>query len=77
MKLSFVNLILRLSQISKCVLLVIYYVYKNKFRMLVEKYRHKQNFFSEFAMKKNPNVFKTICKHVLRVLQCSYATIRI
>lgn len=45
--------------------------------MLVEKYRHKQNFFSEFAMKKNPNVFKTIGKHVLRVLQCSYATIRI
>lgn len=45
--------------------------------MLVEKYRHKQNFFSEFAMKKNPNVFKTICKHVHRVLKCSYVTVRI
>lgn len=47
----------------------------NKFVMLHEKFRHKPNF--GFAIKKN-TIFEELgfkkCKHVLTLLQCSYAT---
>lgn len=44
--------------------------------MLHEKFRHKPNF--GFAIKKNNTIFEELglkkCKHVLTLLQCSYAT---
>lgn len=38
--------------ISNSLLLVIYYMYKNKFGMIEEKYRHKRKKLLGFAMKK-------------------------
>lgn len=54
------------------------YYYK-KFVMLWEKFRHKHNKLSGFAIKKKPMFLKIKireknCKQVLTVPRCSYAT---